>query len=173
MRKRLEPVIGLWWWVFGLVGVLLTIGIGLPLLGTRTSCGMDVVRQSNLRSLAVAMGNYVEDFNGQLFAAEKWHEVMDPWLGIDGDDPVYFPEYDSQFYLLPFPWEDNRMPSDLTKKQLSMIPFMFEEQRLSTDGTSVAFWDGHVHALYDYEFAELIDVSKGIPLGNRKQRDDP
>jgi hypothetical protein len=134
---------------------------------------MDVVRQANMRSLATAMQNYVEEFNGQLFPAEQWHKVMDPWLGIDRNDPVYFPDYNSQFYLLSFPWEDNQLPADFAEKPLWEIPLMFEEQKLSADGTSVSFWDGSVRALNDEEFAELIDVSKGIPLGNRKQRDDP
>lgn len=150
-----------------------SVGVFLPKLGRRTNCGMDVVRQTNLHSLATAMKHYVEDFDGQLFPAEQWHDVMDPWLGIDRQDGIYFPDFDSQFYLLPVPWEDLQVPKDISKQELSKIPFMFEEQKLSAGGTSVVFWDGSVYMLEDDELADLINLAEAIPLGIRKQRSDP
>lgn len=161
--------------IFWVVLALITFvgGLLLPILGKPSNCGIDVLRQSNLRSLVTAMRNYAQESNGQLFPAEEWHEIMDPWLGIDRDDPVYFSDYDSQFYLLPIPWSDLKFPDDVSDVELHRVPFMFEEQKLKDGMTSVSFWGGSVYAVTDEEFAELIDASSAIPIGNRVQRGVP
>lgn len=125
----------------------------------------DVYRQSMLRSLITAMNNYSDEFEGQLFSADQWHETMDPWLGITPDDPIYFVNDTNEIYLLPMPWDTLQLPESISTEELQAHPFMFENPALQKDFTSVSFWDGSVRSLTDDEFTELIDMKLGIPLG--------
>ncbi len=143
----------------------------LPLLGSPTSCGMDTRRQSNMRTIATIMRNYVADYDGQLIPPDRWHEFIDAFVGVGADDPIYFPDYDSQFYLLPIPWDDHQLPNGLDDRGLRKIPFLVAEQHLEEGRTSVAFWDGSVRELSDKEFAEKIDLTNAVPIGRRVSRD--
>ena len=124
-----------------------------------------LMRQVKMKSLTTAMGNYSDDFEGRLFQADQWHEVMDPWLGIDSDDPVYYWNDSPAFYILPIPWENLQMPTGISKVQLNTTPFMFEDPAIQNDFTFVSFWDGSVRELPDDEFAELINADLAILLG--------
>lgn len=131
--------------------------------GTRSS--PVVYRQSMLRSLITAMNNYSDEFDGQLFHADQWHETMDPWLGITSDDPIYFWHDSQALYILPIPWKTLQRPESISTKQLAVIPFMFEDPVFQEEFTSVSFWDGTVRSITDDEFTKLIDTKLGIPLG--------
>mgnify|MGYP003109506581 CR=1 FL=1 len=161
--------------------VLIFIGMGsvvacfvliLPFLGTKRINSMQLKRQSNMRSIVTVMRNYVAEHDGQLIPPERWHEFVDPFLGVGAEDPVYFPEYDSQFFILPIPWEDHQLPMGLDDRKLRKIPFLVEEQHLHEEKTFVAFWGGSVRGLSDKEFAEKIDLTNAVPIGRRVSRED-
>ena len=174
MRWRpIDTVYGKEAWVFIFLGAAaLSVGFVLPILGRPTSCGMDTRRQSNMRTIATIMRNYVADHDGQLIPPEHWHEFVDPFVGVGADDPIYFPEFDSQFYLLPIPWADQLLPNGLDDRSLRRVPFLVAEQHLQEEVTLVAFWDGSVRELSDKEFAEKIDLTNAVPIGQRVSRDD-
>lgn len=144
--------------------VVFIIAIFMPVQGHRGGNPI-VYRQSILRSLITAMNNYADEFDGQLFTADQWHEIMDPWLGITPSDPIYLWHDSYAYYMLPMPWDGLQMPADLSAEQLKVIPFMFEDPVFQEDFTSVSFWDGSVRQLTDDEFAEKIDTDLAIPLG--------
>lgn len=150
----------------------LGVGILLPIIGRPTSCGMDTRRQSNMRMIATIMRNYAAEHDGQLIPPERWHEFIDPFVGVGADDPIYFPDYDSQFYLLPIPWDDHQLPNGLDDRGLRRVPFLVAEQHLQEEVTLVAFWDGSVRSLSDNKFAEKIDLTNAVPIGRRVSRDD-
>ena len=147
--------------MFGLFALMLT----WPIEGHVHRRNPVLMRQSNMRSLAIAMGNYSEEFEGRLFQADQWHEVMDPWLGIDSDDPVYYWNDSPAFYILPIPWENLQMPTGISKVQLKATSFMFEDPAIQKDYTFVSFWDGSTRSLTDDEFAELVNTDLAILLG--------
>jgi hypothetical protein len=137
----------------------------IPSIGKRTPPGSAVIRQVQLRQLTMAVLNYVEDFDGYAPTPEAWHEVMDPWIGISADDPIYGVTGRNWYYMLPSPWPDGRLPDDLDRVSLASIPLFYENPILQPNRTSVGFWDGSVRALDDAEFDLVVDVTKGVSLG--------
>ena len=69
------------------------------------------------------------------------------------------------FLMLPLPWSDAKMPSDVIPSQLANLPVLIEDPGLHPDRTAVAFWDGSVRRLSNDEFARLIDIDRALRLG--------
>ena len=80
-------------------------------------------------------------------------------------EPIFGDNNQDDIWMCPIPWEDQRIPNDLTPYQLGQIPMLHEKVDLNADGTSVAFWDGTVRLLSNEEFAALVDVEDSICLG--------
>ena len=174
MRCRpIDPVYGKEVWVFsGLAAIVACFVLVLPFLGQKRINSMHLKRQSNMHIIARAMRNYVTEHDGQLIPPERWHEFIDPFVGVGADDLIYFPDYDSQFYLLPIPWDDHQLPNGLDDRGLRKVPFLVAEQHLRVEKTLVAFWDGSVRELSDKEFAESIDLTNAVPIGRRVSLED-
>ena len=175
MRWRaIDTVYGKEVWVMMILAVLvLAVGVVIPLQSLRPcTVSESTLRQSRMRMITAAVRIYASDHDGYLFPSVQWHAVMDSWLGIDQSDQIYVSGIDSQFYLIPIPWADHRLPNGLDDRSLRNVPFLVAEQHLEEGRTSVAFWDGSVRELSDKEFAEKIDLTNAVPIGRRVSRED-
>ena len=124
-----------------------------------------VLRQANLRVVArsvIAFPDETED--GSFSPPEQYGEILlrqfevmpEPLFGDDDTQDL--------IWIVPFPWPDRRIPDDITPEQLAQTPLLHERVDLNPDGTSVAFWDGHVELLTNEEFEAIIDVEQSVCL---------
>jgi hypothetical protein len=122
--------------------------------------------QSDLRTVASVVFYYAEDHQGVLPNPNSWLAVMNEMEpDVVYPEPVFGDNNQDNIWMCPIPWEDGRIPDDLTRDQLALIPMLHEKLGLNPNGTSVAFWDGSVRLLSNDEFAALINVEDSICLG--------
>ncbi len=149
------------------LAIVVLVGLFMPAVSTRGDMA-PLVRVSRMRQLVYLTHEYAQDHGGVFPEASLWHEVMDPWLGIDRHDSHYGQGATGDFFLLPIPWSDGRFPSEITKEELQRTPFMYEDPRLLPGRSAIAFWDGSVRRVNDEEFAALIDTTRAIRLGRQE-----
>jgi hypothetical protein len=146
----------------------LVFGSFLPAIGKKGT-SPEAASMVRLRQFAHLVHEYASEHDGILPDALSWHEVMDPWIGIDRNDPIYKHRRGlrGDLLLLPIPWADRRVPAQIANEELANIPFMYEDPELFPKRTSVAFWDGSVRTISDEEFVRLIDTTNAVRLGPR------
>lgn len=148
-----------------LVVVLLAV-VFMPAIGGRDVKHLvHLQRETHLRQLIQLLIEYAGEHNGELPEPSEWHSVMDPWIGVDRNDPVYGRGESGNILMLPLPWPDAKLPSDVPPSELTDLPALFEDPDLHPDRTVVAFWDGSVRRLSNEEFARLIDSDRAVRLG--------
>jgi prepilin-type processing-associated H-X9-DG protein len=124
-----------------------------------------LLRQANLRGVAgyvMAFSDETED--GRFPLPEQYSEILlrqfevmpEPLFGDDDTQDL--------IWIVPFPWPDRRIPDDITQEELARIPLLHERVDINPDGTSVAFWDGHVELLTNAEFEQLVDIEQSVCL---------
>jgi hypothetical protein len=121
-----------------------------------------LILESNLRSVAGFILNYPARNQGVLPNPNKWLEA-----GITDvyPEPAFGDNDQDDIWMCPIPWDDRRLPDDLTPYQLGQIPMLHNKVDLNPDGTSVAFWDGSVRLLGNEEFAAMVNVEDSVCLG--------
>lgn len=153
-------------WVFLLVfGGAMTWVMTRPLAVCVQRADPEVMRKSNLRSIATLLYNYSLEHNEQYAKPNEFQLVMD-WADIPSPEPVLgSDEYQDDIWMCPIPWDDRRTPIDSTQVPLAKIPMLHERVDLSPDGIAVAFWDRSIRLLSNEEFAELVNAKESICLG--------
>lgn len=145
--------------------LLLPMALLTPALG-QPRCRPFSQGWANLSQLSIALSVYADEFAGAIPSPESWHQVMDPWLTITMDDPIYgSPRRSGPYYMLPVPWPDGRIPDNVDPSILASTPLFFEDPTLQPKRTWVAFWDGSVRSINDREFTLIIDQTKAVRLG--------
>ena len=151
------------WYFVGAIALL----FGLVALLPDLCCDDDrnvqlLIRQANLRSVAGFILNYPARHQGVLPNPNKWLEA-----GITDvyPEPAFGDNDQDDIWMCPIPWDDGRLPDNLTPYQLGQIPMLHNKVDLNPDGTSVAFWDGSVRLLSNEEFAAMVNVEDSVCLG--------
>jgi len=151
------------WYFVVAVGLLFGLFVMLPDLCCDDDRDMQVLlRQSNLRSVAGAFIGYANIHDG-LVLEPKDFTLID--FSSVYPDPIFGDHNQDDIWMCPIPWEDHRIPDDLTPYQLGKIPILHSKVDLNPDGASVAFWDGSARLLSNEEFEALIDVEDSICVG--------
>ena len=145
---------------------LLTAFIIAALLPATGGSGTSVTlrRMANLRSATTGLMNYADEHQG-VYPAQDEFKFYLMWLTDEFPEPIFGPdETQDNIWIVPIPWPDRRVPEDLTQEELAQIPLLHERVDLNPDGTSVAFWDGHVEFLTNEEFEAIVDVEQSVCL---------
>jgi hypothetical protein len=122
--------------------------------------------QSNLRSVYTLVYQYSAEQQGLAPDPKQWFEaLMSMYPNFIYPEPIFGDNNQDDIWMCLIPWDDGRIPDDLTPYQLGKIPMLHSRVDLNPDGTSVAFWDGTVRLLSDEEFEALIDVEDSICVG--------
>ena len=154
-------------WYF-VVAVALLFGMFFMLDDMCCDDGRDarmIIRQSNLRSVYTLIYQYVEQ-QGMAPDPEQWFDtVKSMYPNFIYPEPIFGDNKQDDIWMCPIPWDDRRIPDDLTPYQLGKIPMLHNRVDLNPDGTSVVFWDGSVRLLSNEEFEALIDVEDSVCLG--------
>ena len=121
------------------------------------------LRQSSLRTVGgFIIKSYPEMHDGLLPQPNQWLEAR---FTDVYPEPMFGDNYQDDIWMSPIPWEDGRIPADITQEELAQLPMLHEKVSLNPDGTSVAFWDGDVRLLSNEEFEGLIDIKDSVCLG--------
>ena len=113
----------------------------------------ELLRQSNLQSVYGLAFQYPVEHQGVFPNPDEWREaVVSMYPDLAFPDPTFGDNNQDDIWMCPIPWDDGRIPDDLTPYQLGKIPMLHNKVDLNSDGTSVAFWDGSVRLLNNEEF---------------------
>lgn len=148
--------------VAGLVALVFVV-----LRASNSPCKTSIenVRQARLRMLSSLIDMYATDHEGQYPQADDFESFVS-WAWSSEPDPIFGDdETQDDIWMCPIPWEDRRIPLDISQEELAQIPMLHNRVDLNPDGTSVAFWDGDVRLLNNEDFEALIDVKNSICLG--------
>ena len=146
------------------VAFVILMPITPPWAGYRRHAG-HLLRQANLRSVAGSVLVFSEETeDGRFPPPDQYGNILLKQFEVM-PEPLFGDE-DTQdlIWIVPFPWPDRRIPDDITPEQLARTPLLHERVDLNPDGTSVAFWDGHVEMLTNEEFEQLIDAERSVCL---------
>ena len=158
---------GVKWIVVAAIALLFGVFVMLPDLCCDGDHDTDeLIRQARLRYVYSLVDQYSIEHQGLVLDPNQWFEaVMSIYPDFIYPEPAFGDNNQDDIWMCPIPWDDRRIPDDLTPYQLGKIPMLHSKVDLNPDGTSVAFWDGSVQLLNNEEFEALIDVEDSICLG--------
>lgn len=122
-------------------------------------------RQAKLRTVVDYVMAFSDETKDGLFPQpDQYGEILLKQFEIMPEPLFGNEDTQDHIWIVPFPWPDRRIPDDITQEQIAQTPLLHERVDLNPEGTSVAFWDGHVEYLKNDEFEAIIDVKQSVCL---------